>query len=149
MELERLEHMPSVKLAMTPFPYCVDVDASLAEAREMMVEHDIHHLPVTDHGDLVGVISGREVALGTAIGSVRDPSHEPRVREACVLHAYVVEDTTPLDEVVAYLAEHRLGSALVTRRGKLVGVFTVTDACRALAAWLRERFPPPGDDEVA
>ena len=149
MELERLEHMPSVKLAMTPFPYCVDVDASLAEAREMMVEHDIHHLPVTDHGDLVGVISGREVALGTAIGSVRDPSHEPRVREACVLHAYVVEDIEPLDRVLAHMAEQRLGSALVTRRGKLVGVFTVTDACRHLAAWLRAHFPYDDGDDVA
>lgn len=149
MELAHLEHMPSVKLAMTPFPYCVDADASLAEAREMMVEHGIHHLPVTDAGALVGVISGREVALGTTIASVRDPSREPRVREACVLHPYIVEDTEPLDAVVAHLAEHRVGSALVTRKGKLVGVFTVTDACRVLAGWLRERFPDPPDDEVA
>ena len=149
VELDRLEHMPSVKLAMTPFPYCVDAGASLAEARAMMVEHDIHHLPVIDGDELVGVISGREVALGTAIASVRDPSREPRVREACVLHAYVVEDDAPLAGVVAHMAEHRLGSALVTRKGKLVGVFTVTDACRVLAQWLRERFPPPGDDEVA
>jgi hypothetical protein len=32
---------------------------------------------------------------------------------------------------------------MVTRGGKLVGVFTTTDACRALARVLRERFPPP------
>lgn len=150
VDIERLEHMPSVKLAMTPFPYCVDADASLADARAMMVEHEIHHLPVTDDGALVGVISGREVALGTAIASARDPSKEPRVREACVLHAYVVEDDTPLDAVLAYMADHRLGSALVTRRGKLVGVFTVTDACRVLGAWLRARFPgPPDSPDVA
>jgi len=148
MEFEHLDHMPSVKLVMTPFPYCVEADASLARAREMMVEHEIHHLPVTDGGELVGVISGREVALGTAIASVRDPSQEPRVREACVLHAYAVEDTEPLDRVLATMAEQRLGSALVTRRGKLVGVFTVTDACSVLAAWLRQHFgrSPDGDE---
>lgn len=149
MDFERIDHMPSVKVVMTPFPYCVEADASLARARAMMVEHDIHHLPVTDGGELVGVISGREVALGTAIASVRDPSQEPRVREACVLHAYAVEDTEPLDRVVAYMAEQRLGSALVTRRGKLVGVFTVTDACRVLAAWLRARFGATPDDDAA
>jgi acetoin utilization protein AcuB len=149
LDLARLDRMPSVKVAMTPFPYCIDVEASLGAAREMMVEHEIHHLPVTENGELVGVISGREVALGTAISSVRDPAHEPRVREACVLHAYVVEDTEPLDRVLAHMAEQRLGSALVTRRGKLVGVFTVTDACRHLAAWLRARFPEPPDPEVA
>lgn len=149
MDFERLDHMPSVKVVMTPFPYCVEADASLARAREMMVEHEIHHLPVTDAGELVGVISGREVALGTAIASVRDPSREPRVREACVLHAYVVEDTEPLDRVLAVMAEQRLGSALVTRRGKLVGVFTVTDACRVLTAWLRARFGGTPEDPDA
>jgi len=142
--------MPSVKLAMTPFPYCIEADASLADARAMMVEHGIHHLPVTEEGALVGVISGREVALGTAITSARQAVREPRVREAAVLHAYVVEDTAPLASVVAHMAEQRLGSAIVVRRGKLIGVFTVTDACRVLAEWLRARFPgPPESTEVA
>jgi acetoin utilization protein AcuB len=149
MDFERLDRMPTVKVAMTPFPFCIEADESLAAARAMMVEHEIHHLPVTDRGALVGVISGREVALGTAIASVRDPSREPRVREACVLHAYVVEDIEPLDRVLAHMAEQRLGSALVTRRGKLVGVFTVTDACRHLAAWLRAHFPYDDGDDVA
>lgn len=150
MDFERLDHMPSVKLAMTPFPYCVDADAPLAEARDMMVEHGIHHLPVTDADALVGVISGREVALGTAISSLRGRGREPRVRDAAVLHAYVVEDDTSLAAVVAHMAEERLGSAIVVRRGKLVGVFTVTDACRALAEWLHARFPgPPPNDQVA
>jgi CBS domain-containing protein len=148
VNFERLDRMPSVKVAMTPFPFCVDADAPLSDARAMMVEHGIHHLPVTEGDHLVGVISGREVALGTAISSVRDPANEPRIRDACVLHAYVVEDTAPLDEVVMHMAEERLGSALVVRRGKLVGVFTVTDACRHLGQWLRERFAEP-PDEVA
>jgi hypothetical protein len=32
------------------------------------------------------------------------------------------------------------------RRGKLVGIFTVTDACRLFADWLRARFPHGGDE---
>jgi CBS domain-containing protein len=31
------------------------------------------------------------------------------------------------------MAEHHIGSAVVTKNDKLVGIFTVTDACRALA----------------
>ena len=42
-----------------------------------------------------------------------------------------------------------LGSALVTRRGKLVGVFTVTDACRQLGAWLVARFGASPDGDAA
>jgi acetoin utilization protein AcuB len=149
MDLDRLDRMPSVKVAMTPFPFSIDIDAPLTEARAMMAEHEIHHLPVTEHGGLVGVISGREVALGAAIAQARDPRREPLVREACVLHAYAVEDTEPLDGVLAIMARERLGSALVTRRGKLVGVFTVTDACRLLTDWLRARFPDDDGDQVA
>jgi len=149
MDLGSLDRMPTVKVAMTPFPWSIDIEAPLSDAREMMAEHEIHHLPVTEHGGLVGVISGREVALGTAIAQARDPRGEALVREACVLHAYAVEDTEPLDGVLAVMARERLGSALVTRRGKLVGVFTVTDACRLLAEWLRACFPATGDDDVA
>jgi len=31
------------------------------------------------------------------------------------------------------MAENHIGSAIVTKNDKLVGIFTVTDACRALA----------------
>jgi CBS domain-containing protein len=149
VDLARLDRMPTVKVAMTPFPWSIDIDEPLARAREMMDAHAIHHLPVTDQGDLVGVITGREVALGTAIAAARDGGEPFRVREVCVLHAYAVADTEPLDRVLATMAEDRVGSALVTRRGKLVGVFTVTDACRLLAEWLRARFPAAGGDDVA
>jgi CBS domain-containing protein len=149
MDFARLDRMPSVKVAMTPFPWSIDIDATLSSARAMMTEHEIHHLPVTEHGSLVGVISGREVALGTAIAQARDARHDPLVREACVLQAYAVEDTEALDGVLAVMARDRLGSALVTRRGKLVGVFTVTDACQLLADWLRAQFPATDGDDVA
>jgi acetoin utilization protein AcuB len=35
--------------------------------------------------------------------------------------------------VARTMAEKRIGSAIVAKNGKLVGIFTVTDACRALA----------------
>jgi CBS domain-containing protein len=35
--------------------------------------------------------------------------------------------------VARTMAEHHIGSAIVTKNDKLVGIFTVTDACRALA----------------
>jgi CBS domain-containing protein len=149
MDLHRLDHMPSVKLAMTPFPHAIDVGAPLSRAREMMLEYDIHHLPVTERGELVGVISAREVAIGTSISSARSPAREPSVGEACARHAYVVEDAERLDHVLLRMAEERVGCALVLRRGKLVGIFTTTDACRSFADWLRAHFPDPGGDEAA
>jgi len=41
-----MPHLPTLKTLMTPFPYAIDVEASLAQAQEMMTEHAIRHLPV-------------------------------------------------------------------------------------------------------
>lgn len=146
LELESLHHMPTIKVAMTPFPFFVDIDDGVAAARAMMHENGIHHLPVTEDGALVGVLSARDVQLlevasrGPDLGSVRD---------ACVRDVYVVDVDTPLDEVLLALAESHRGSALVVKHAKLVGILTTSDACRLLADLLQQRFPTPPEDDSA
>lgn len=147
MDLARLDHIPTVKLAMTPFPHAVEVDAPLSAALAMMDEHGVHQLPVTEQGRLVGVVAKGDVELVTA--SARGRPLAARVRDACAATAYVVEDGERLDRVLERMAADHVGAALVTRRGKLVGIFTVTDACRLFADWLRSRFPDPGSDDAA
>ena len=61
------------------------------------------------------------------------------VRDVCTVDVYAVELDTPLDEVLVEMADRRLGSVIVTRKGELAGLFTVTDACRCYAADLRAR----------
>jgi len=131
---------------MTSLPLSVALDARVLEARELMAEHDIRHLPVTEDGRLVGVVSQRDIAL--VLDPALDvPFHEElRVATVCSLDAYVVEPETPLDAVVAEMARRRIGSALVARRGRLLGILTATDACRLLAEAVHGRplGPPDG-----
>lgn len=146
LELENLHQMPTIKVAMTPFPFFVEIDDTVATARAMMQENEIHHLPVTEDGALVGVLSERDVKLlevasrGPDLGSVRD---------ACVRDVYEVDVDTPLHEVLLELAASHRGSALVTRNAKLVGILTTGDACRLLAGLLQQRFPAPPEDDSA
>jgi acetoin utilization protein AcuB len=137
-----MRHMPHVIAMMTPFPHAIDIDAPLADARALMHSRGIRHLPVMEGGRLRGLITDRDakLALGPDLGS--PPERELRVRDVYLDDAYTVEANAPLDEVAAHMAERHIGSAIVTRDGKLCGVFTATDACRALALVLRERFPP-------
>lgn len=122
---------------MTPLPVSVGLDARIAEAHELMAEHDIRHLPVTYEGEIVGVVTQRDIGL------VLDPErdlpfdNELRVRTVCMRDAYVVEPETRLDAVVDEMARRRIGSALVARHGRLLGIFTATDACRLYAEALR------------
>jgi acetoin utilization protein AcuB len=140
---------PQILAYMTPFPYSIDVGAPLAEAHAFLRERHFRHLPVTDRGQLAGVLTDRDIklALGPDLGS--PPERELAVRDVFQPDSYVVDAGTGLEEVAATMAERHVGSALVTRGGKLVGIFTTTDACRALARLLREQHPDPGPDAVA
>jgi acetoin utilization protein AcuB len=133
---------------MTPFPYSIDVRAGVAEAKAMMAEHDIRHLPVTEDRKLIGVVSDRDLKRIQTLEEGAQSDEELSVGDAFVDHAYLVDVTEPLDEVLQHMWEERIGSALVLKAGKLVGIFTAADACRQFAAHLREAAGAP-PDEVA
>lgn len=143
-----MKHQPSLANSMTPFPYSVDIEAPVEEAVRFMREHKIRHLPVTERGKLAGVVSDRDIKLMLGPDFAYPDARELKIRDVFVADSYTVELATPLAAVLAHMAEHRLGSTLVTRHGKLVGVFTTTDACRAFAEHLGGNEPPP-DDEAA
>jgi acetoin utilization protein AcuB len=144
-----MKRMPTIKSVMTPFPYSVDAGAPVSEAQAFLREHNIRHLPVTQNGDLVGIISDRDIKLVLGPDFAFPNAEETRVADAMVKDAYVVDMETRLDSVLAHMAEKHLGSALVTRHGKLAGVFTVTDACRHFALFLQEQVRRAGGDDAA
>jgi len=137
--------MPAVRAAMTPFPHSVDVHRPVSEAARMMAEHDIRHLPVTDQGVPIGVVTERAVRFATA-GSAQAAA---RPVGDIVVDAYVVESSVPLDEVAAEMARRHIDSALVVKRGRLAGIFTAIDACRYLGELLHAWYGTDGDDDRA
>jgi acetoin utilization protein AcuB len=124
---------PQVIAFMTPFPYSIDVDAPLEDAHKLMREHHFRHLPVTSGGAIVGVLTDRDIKLilGPDFGCPNE--RELKVRDAYVEKPCVVPASTSVATVARTMADHHIGSAIVTKNDKLVGIFTVTDACRALA----------------
>ena len=137
----KLKRIPKVKSVMSPFPYSITSIESLDRAAEMMASHGIRHLPVVDDERLVGVISARDLSrAGEGARSVRDVAH---------LEAYVVDLSTPIDRVLLHMAEEHIDAALVVKKGRLVGIFTFTDACQQFAECLQAFFPSAGGDEAA
>jgi CBS domain-containing protein len=56
-----MKKIPAIKTVMTPFPYSVEQKANVEAALAIMDSHTIHHLPVTNDGELAGVISSRDI----------------------------------------------------------------------------------------
>jgi len=134
-----MKRMPTIKSVMTTFPYSVDVSEPVQVALDLMDEHNIRHLPVTDENTLVGVIADRELRLFMN-PDLTLTNAGLTVRNVYIPQPYVVDLDEPLDQVAATMAERHIGSALVTRKGKLVGIFSASDGCRALAEILRDQF---------
>jgi CBS domain-containing protein len=101
----------------------------------------IAHLPVTSEGRLVGMLSDRDLKLAFAVSATTSSEEMLRVGDVCNLDAYIVEYNTPIDHVLLEMAEQRLGSALITRNGKLVGIVTNTDVYRSFSELLKIAHP--------
>jgi len=140
---------PSLKTAMTPFPYSVQRSASLKEARQLMDRHNVRHLPVTDRHELVGLVSDRDLRSVMARPAGCKGAGDLTVKDVTIPDPYVVDLNEPLGNVLLTMAARHIGSALVTRKGRLAGVFTAVDACRCFGEYLRENFPRPDGDEAA
>lgn len=144
-----MNRVPLLKTVMTPFPWWVGIDDPLLTAREMMRQHKVRHLPVKEGGKLVSVVTDRDLkfALDPELGL--PPRESLRVRDVCVFTTYIVDIETRLEVVLDTLAERRIGSALVTKDDKLVGIVTSPDICRALATLIRDLRGEGNDPRTA
>jgi acetoin utilization protein AcuB len=96
-----------------------------------MRDHGVRHLPVLDGGKLAGLISQRDLYFYEALGAT-DPE-AVMVDEAMSQETFSVRPEANVEEVALEMAEHKYGCAVVMDGVHVVGVFTTTDALRALA----------------
>ena len=124
----------AIQEVMTSQPVTIGRTETLATAHELMRENDVRHLPVLEHGELVGVVTQRDLYLLETIAGV--DLREDRVDDAMSNDAYAVPPDASLDQVTAEMATQRYGCAVVIERGRVIGIFTTTDALRILAGTL-------------
>ncbi len=120
----------TVRNYMTPSPHTIGAEQTLDVAARIMREHRIRHLPVLRGGQLVGIVSERDVQLVGGLPNV--DSARITVEDAMSETVYAVTPETPIEEVAAQMAAHKYGAALVTEHGRVAGVFTTTDALHAV-----------------
>jgi acetoin utilization protein AcuB len=122
----------TIDKVMTPQPYTIGRDQTLATAHDMMRAHHVRHLPVLEHGQLVGVVSQRDLYFIESIAGV--DTMQDRVDDAMSTDSYVVAPRATVREVAAAMAELKLGCAVVVEADRVIGIFTATDALRVLAS---------------
>jgi acetoin utilization protein AcuB len=116
---------------MTPSPRTVTPDTALSDARDVMAEEQIRHLPVVSGGRVVGIVSARDVLVVEDLRVFA--SFDTTVAAAMAAEPISLPSDTAIGHVVKTMAREGIGAVLIVDEGKLVGIFTDVDAVKLLA----------------
>ena len=108
---------------MTTDLITVSLSTSLAEARLLMQDYRIRHLPVTnDGGELVGLLTQSDVLAATD-SILRDDDNRIRAKEILIQDVMVtkvatVDENASLRQAALFLEKHRIGCLPVVSEEK-------------------------------
>jgi CBS domain-containing protein len=110
--------------------YTVTPDTALHEAVNTMAERDIGSLVVMEYGDLVGMLTFREIILtlsenGGSVGTTT-------IRKVMDDHPITCTPETEVDEVRRMMLEHHVRYLPVMESRSLMGVISFYDVAKAV-----------------
>ena len=134
-----MKQMPKIEKFMSTTPHTINQDMTVKNALSAMREFNVRHLPVEKAGELVGLVSDRDIKLASSFSN----HSEMTIEDIMTLAPYTVTPQASVDEVVLNMAEHKYGCAVVKQEnGKVVGIFTANDGLRVLGEVLKGNFKP-------
>lgn len=129
-----------VRAIMTPNPIAAAPETPLPVVYQLMKRYEVRHLPILEHGELVGILTERdlrearpfleepvrlwEVAYQVANRPARDLMRAP---------VYSIEATGSVEQAADMMQRHRIGALPIMEHGTLVGIVTVTDILKLVA----------------
>jgi CBS domain-containing protein len=117
--------MTSVRDTMTANPLSIETSASVVEAARLMRQEHIGSLPVVKGGQLVGMITDRDLAL-RVVAENADPQ-SVTVGEVASHDTVTAQPDQDLDEALRLMAHHQVRRLPVAEGGRLVGILAQAD----------------------
>jgi len=129
-----------VKDWMTKTVVTIDPNDSMQDAIRLMKDHDIRMLPVLKKGDLIGIITDRDVKRSSASDATTLEIHELlylvsriKVKDIMTKDPITVSFDYTIEETAEVLLKNKIsGAPVVDHAGRLVGTITQVDIFRAL-----------------
>ncbi|MBT8127235.1 MAG: CBS domain-containing protein [Gammaproteobacteria bacterium] len=127
--------MITVEEFMTTEPWTLHETDSIDDAREIMTDRHIRHIPVTD-GDnhLVGLVTQRDILAATdpvqlliAKSASNTGAAGLKIADIMTRNVSVVGVKDSLREAALYLQSHKYGCMPVVTDDRLVGIITDSD----------------------
>ncbi len=126
--------MFTISEIMTTELYTLKPDKSLQDARRLMTEKGIRHIPIVDSNDaLVGMVTHRDVLAAADSNLLSDSASRENkecyvaLSEIMTTNLLTVDENTSLRDSALQLQKHKLGCLPVVHEGKLLGIITDSD----------------------
>jgi acetoin utilization protein AcuB len=116
-----------VRIWMTRDPITIGPGALVSEALALMDKGAFRHLPVTEGGKVLGMLSEDEIRNRELSSS------ETKVEHYMNRDPIQVDPYLPLEEAVLLLRRNKSGGLPVLHKGKLVGILTESDVFDAFS----------------
>lgn len=118
----------------------VDANESMVDAIELLKNHDIHMLPVMKNGELVGIVTDRDIKRASASDATTLEVHEllyllskVKVSQIMSKNPITVPYDYTIEEVAEILLKNKIsGVPVLDQSGQIVGTITQTDLFRAI-----------------
>lgn len=115
-----------IREIMTPDAQCIGPDESLVDAAGLMRQLDVGVLPVCEDGDVIGMITDRDITV-RAVADARNPA-DTTVREIMSPGSVCVHDDQDVAEAVRVLERHQIRRVpVLNREQRLVGIVSLGD----------------------
>ncbi|MCB9738264.1 MAG: CBS domain-containing protein [Deltaproteobacteria bacterium] len=118
---------------MTREPLSVTSDARVADALELMHDNDIRHVPVIDDGELIGMLSDRDLRDFLRAEDGWRKAQGVSVSEVMSADAISVEPGSDVSELIDLMLENKIGAIPVVdgHSDKVVGIVSYVDVLAA------------------
>ena len=142
--------MVTVSDVMTANPITVMPDDSLRLARDRMAEGGFRRLPVVQAGQLVGIISDRDLRrVANSPFVLRERWYDDLILDqvkvwgAMTANVVTVDADKPLSIAARLMRDHKIGGLPVMSGDQLVGIITGTDLLQYLIELLEDGLEAP------
>lgn len=116
-----------VHTIMTRNPVSIHAKDSLADAVRIIASKKVHHLPVLEDDNLVGLISSFEISAH--LGTDQDPA-KIKIADIMLRKVVKIESSDKIGTAAELLLDRRFHALPVVDDGKLVGIITSYDVLR-------------------
>ena len=117
-----------IKNLMSEDLITVDKDQNLSDALKLLRKHNVSRLPVTNHKELVGIISERDIANKLGSSKAENmPASRFHISSVMVKDVITVPETMQWGDVARIMLDNGRGSVPVMRDDKMVGIVSKAD----------------------